>query len=137
MISRRDHITNGYIKSITSRTLNTLSRIAGDKYRWKNLTTWITTGQPWPPGRRRRRRQRIVTECKNVLQIGVNIVPKMVNHSMSRSSNFGVVWTIQFCSNFTSMLSKYLSNNLWRDFRLRMLASAMVTFPLLMLTLAV
>ena len=26
--------------------------------------------------------------------------------------------TIRFCSNFTSMWSKYLSNNVWRDFRL-------------------
>ena len=35
-----------------------------------------------------------------------------------------VVWTKQFCSNFTSMWSKYLSNNVWRDLRLPMSALA-------------
>ena len=32
---------------------------------------------------------------------------------------------MRFCSNFTSMWSKYLSNNVWREFRLPMSASAM------------
>ena len=32
----------------------------------------------------------------------------------------------RFCSNFTSMWSNYLSNNVWRDFRIPMSASAMV-----------
>ena len=41
---------------------------------------------------------------------------------LSKSSKFRVVWTIQFYSNFTSMWSKYLSNNVWRDFRLPMSA---------------
>ena len=35
--------------------------------------------------------------------------------------------TIRFCSNFTSMCSEYLSNNVWRDFRLPISASIMVT----------
>ena len=43
-----------------------------------------------------------------------------------KSSKFHVVWTIPFCSNSTSMWSKYLSNNVWRDFRLPMPALATV-----------
>ena len=38
-----------------------------------------------------------------------------------------LVRTIRFSSTFTSMWSKYLLNNVWRDFRLLMSASAMVT----------
>ena len=38
-----------------------------------------------------------------------------------------MAWTKRFCSNSTSMWSKYLSNNVWRDFRLPMSASAMIT----------
>ena len=38
---------------------------------------------------------------------------------LSKSSKFRVVWTIQFC-----LWSKYLSNNVWRDFRLLMSALA-------------
>ena len=37
-----------------------------------------------------------------------------------------MVQTIRFCSNFCNMWSRYLSNNVWRDFRLLMSASAMV-----------
>ena len=51
---------------------------------------------------------------------------KMVNHFLSISSIFCIVRTIRFCSNFTSMWFKYLSNNVWSDFRLSMSASAMV-----------
>ena len=40
----------------------------------------------------------------------------MVNHILSKSSKFCIIQTIRFCSNFTSMWSKYLSNNVWRDF---------------------
>ena len=36
------------------------------------------------------------------------------------TSKFCVVQTIWFCSNFTSMWSKYLSNDAWRDFGLPM-----------------
>ena len=43
---------------------------------------------------------------------------------MSKSSTFWIVRIIQFCSNFTSMWSKCLSNNVWRDFRLPMSAIA-------------
>ena len=76
---------------------------------------------------------------------------------LSKSSRFHVLWTIRFCSNFTSMWSKYFSNNVWRDFWLPMSAFATVawksyngkftakivfslgyfTLPLLMLTLEV
>ena len=36
---------------------------------------------------------------------------------LSKRSRFRVVWAIQFCSNFTSMGFKYLSNNVWRVLR--------------------
>ena len=39
-----------------------------------------------------------------------------------KSSQFCIFLTIQFCSNFTSMWSKDVSNNVGRDFRLQMLA---------------
>ena len=44
----------------------------------------------------------------------------------SKSSKFRIVWTIQFCLNISSMWSKYLSNYVWRDFRLPMSALATV-----------
>ena len=47
-------------------------------------------------------------------------IVKMVNHLFSKSSKFCIVRTVRFCSNFTSMWSKYLSNSVWRDFRLPM-----------------
>ena len=50
----------------------------------------------------------------------------MINHFWWKSSKFCVVPTIRFCSNFTSMWSKCLSNNVWRDFRLPMSASAII-----------
>ena len=53
---------------------------------------------------------------------------KWLNIFLPKSSIFCTVRTIQFCSNYTSMWSKYLSNNVWRDFRLPMSASAMVTW---------
>ena len=41
----------------------------------------------------------------------------MVNHFFwSKSSIFCIVRTTRFCSNFTSVWSKYVSNNVWRDF---------------------
>ena len=64
---------------------------------------------------------------RNVFQNGINILSKMVNHFLSKSLKFCLAWTIRFCSNFTSMWSKYLSNNVWRDFRLPMSVSVMVT----------
>ena len=39
---------------------------------------------------------------------------------LPKSSKCCMFCTIQFCSNFTSMWSKYLPNNVWRDFRLPM-----------------
>ena len=36
-----------------------------------------------------------------------------------KSSKFCIFRTMRFCSNFTSMWFKYLSNNVWRDFRLK------------------
>ena len=62
----------------------------------------------------------------------------MVNHFLSKISKFCVVWTIRFCSNqirklkikkkIIRMCSKYLSNNVQREFRVPMSASAMVTW---------
>ena len=45
---------------------------------------------------------------------------------LSKSSKLRVVWTIQFCSNFTSMWPKYLSDNVWRHLRHPRSASATV-----------
>ena len=50
-----------------------------------------------------------------------------VKRYVSKSTKFCMFGTIRFCSNCTSMWSKYLSNNAWRDFRLSMSATAMVT----------
>ena len=44
-----------------------------------------------------------------------------------KSSKFCLIHTKRFCSNFTCIWPKYLSNNVWRDFRLLMLGSIMVT----------
>ena len=73
---------------------------------------------------------------RNGLQNGVNALPKTVfkdpvfcqkkKKKKKKPSRFRVVWTMQFCSNFTSMWSKYLSNNVWRDFWLPMSALATV-----------
>ena len=66
---------------------------------------------------------------RNLYQNGTNALSKMVIKKqvfLPKSTKFCIVPTIQFCSNFTSMWSKYLSNNVWRDFRLPMSALAMV-----------
>ena len=65
---------------------------------------------------------------RKAFQNGVNALSKMVfkPRFLTKTSKFRVVWTIQFCSNCTSMWSKYLSNNVWRDFRLPMSALATV-----------
>ena len=44
---------------------------------------------------------------------------------LSKSLKFRVVWTIRFCSNFTSIWYKHFLRNVWRDFRLPV--SALVT----------
>ena len=45
---------------------------------------------------------------------------------LSKSSKFHVVWTIWFCSNFTSIWYKLFLRNVWSDFRLPMSALATV-----------
>ena len=37
---------------------------------------------------------------------------------LSKSYNFCTFWTTRFGLNFASMLSKYVSNDVWREFRL-------------------
>ena len=44
-----------------------------------------------------------------------------------KAQKFVWFWTIGFYSNFTSMWSKYFSNNVWSDFKILMSASAVVT----------
>ena len=61
---------------------------------------------------------------RNVFQNGVNTLSKIVNHFLSKSTKFCMVRSIRFCSNCTSMWFKHVSNNVWRDFRLSMSASA-------------
>ena len=69
---------------------------------------------------------------RNVFQNGTNTLSKIgffffkKNPFLSKSWKFRVIWTIRFCSNFTSMWSKYLPNNVWRDFKLPISALAMV-----------
>ena len=48
-------------------------------------------------------------------------------HCFVKSSKFWVIRTIRFCSNFISMWSQYLSNNVRRDFKLPMSASAIIS----------
>ena len=66
---------------------------------------------------------------RNFFQNGINTLLKIVNQFLSKSTKFCMVRTTQFCLNFTvtSMWSKYLSNNVWREFRLAVSASAIVT----------
>ena len=66
--------------------------------------------------------QTVVSAPKTSSKNGVKALSKMVlkNGFLLKSSRFRVVLTIQFCSNFTSMWSKYVSNNVWRDFTLPM-----------------
>ena len=66
---------------------------------------------------------------RNVFQNGVNALSKMVLKNpgfCQKNSKFCIFRTIRFCSNFTSMLSKYVSNNVWRAFQLPMSALATV-----------
>ena len=57
---------------------------------------------------------------RNVLQNGVNAMSKMVLKMalLLKSSNFLSFRTVRFGSNFASMWSKCVSNNVRRDFRL-------------------
>ena len=68
---------------------------------------------------------------RNVFRNCVNALSKRVLKTpvfLSKSSKFRVVWTIRFCSNFTSMWCKHFLRNtsIWRDFRLSMSALATV-----------
>ena len=66
---------------------------------------------------------------RNVVQNNVNAMSKTIFEKpgfLSKSSKFSVVWTIRFCSNFTSMLNKHFKRNVWRDFILPMSALATV-----------
>ena len=45
-----------------------------------------------------------------------------------KTSKFCIFQSIRFCSNFISLFSKYLSNNVWRYFRLPMSAIAIVAW---------
>ena len=56
----------------------------------------------------------------NVLQNSVNALAKLVLKSsvFVKKLKFCAFQTILFGSNFASMLTKYVSNNVWRDFRL-------------------
>ena len=73
-----------------------------------------------------------LTNCfsyRNVSQNAVNALSKMVFKNpvfYQTSSRFRALWPIQFCSNSTSMWSKWLSNNVWRYFRRPMSAEATV-----------
>ena len=74
--------------------------------------------------------------CRNVFLNDVNALSKKVFKDpffsffffffWSKTSKVRVVWTIRFCSNFTSMWYKHFSRNVWRDFWLPMSALAMV-----------
>ena len=62
---------------------------------------------------------------RNVFQNVVNALSKMVLKNPDFRQKLKISCSyIQFCSNLTSMWSKYLSNNVWRDFRLPMSALA-------------
>ena len=72
---------------------------------------------------------------RNVFQNGINALTKMVFKNtffcfvlfcFFKKLKISCSLDIQFCSNFTRMWSKYLSNNVWRDFRLPMSALATV-----------
>ena len=62
-----------------------------------------------------------------LFQNSVNTLSKMVNHLLSKRLKFYIVRTIRLRSNLINKWSKYLSNNVWRDFRLSMSGSAVVT----------
>ena len=55
----------------------------------------------------------------NVFQNDINALPKIIKHFLSKplKFRFRTITTIGFCLNFTSTWSKYVSNNVWRDFK--------------------
>ena len=58
---------------------------------------------------------------RNVFQNSVNSLSKIVNYFLSKNTKFCMVRTIRLCSNFISMRFKYLTNNVWRNFRLNII----------------
>ena len=63
---------------------------------------------------------------RNVFQNVVNFFSKMVNHFWPNISKFCIFCTIRFCSTFSRMWSKDLSNNAWRDFQLSTLSASVI-----------
>ena len=72
---------------------------------------------------------------RNTLQNGVNTLSQIVNNFWPKRPKFCIFRIIRFCSYFSSMWSKYLSNNILRVFRLPM--SASVKFQNLKINFAV
>ena len=70
---------------------------------------------------------------RNVFQNGINAFSKMVNHFLTKSSQFCIFPTMRFCSNFTTLWSEYLSNNVRTKLRLLMSESVMATYNALQL----
>ena len=62
------------------------------------------------------------------MQSGVNILSEMAlkTQVFVKNSEFHTFQTIRFGSNFANMWSKYISKNVWRDFRLLVSAAATV-----------
>ena len=61
---------------------------------------------------------------RNMFQNGVDALSKIVDAFLSKSSKFYLVWTIQWCSNFTSLWHKHLLRNYKWHFRLPISAFA-------------
>ena len=53
---------------------------------------------------------------------------KKANHLLQKISKFCIFRIIRFCSNFLSIWSNYISNDVWKKFRLSMSGSVMVTW---------
>ena len=63
---------------------------------------------------------------RNVFKNGADALLKWLKKPMVfvKSSNFHVVRTIKFCSNFTSIWYKHFVRNVWRDIRLPLATGA-------------
>ena len=57
---------------------------------------------------------------RNIFQNGVNTLSKLVNHFLSKAQNFVWFGPYDFVQISPALCSKYLSNNVWRDFGLPM-----------------
>ena len=51
---------------------------------------------------------------------------KWLTNFAKKKRGKNVFCTVRFCSSFTSLWSKYISNNVWRDFRLPMSGSVII-----------